>query len=152
MAISTRQRGSKELNQQSQEPYQFSKEPNQQSQEPFQFSKEPYVCSALFALKRALPICTQKSPIYSQKSHPNEVHSLKSQSYSEFIRHQTATHCNTLQHTATHCNTLQHTATHCNTLQPTATHCSTLQHTATHCNTLQHNTILCKTCSQRGRQ
>ena len=29
--------------------------------------------------------------------------------------HNTATHCNTLQHTATHCNTRQHTATICNT-------------------------------------
>jgi len=50
------------------------------------------------------------------------------------VLHDTATHCDTLQHTATHCNTLQHTVTHGNTLQHTATHCNTLQLTATHCN------------------
>ena len=71
------------------------------------------------------------------------------------LQHETATHCNILQHTATHIPdpiyervclrlktathyyTLQHeTETHCNTL-----HCNTPQHyTATHCNTLQTHT------------
>ena len=41
--------------------------------------------------------------------------------------------CKTLHDTATHCNTLQHTRL---SLRHTATHCNSLQHTAPHCTTL----------------
>ena len=41
------------------------------------------------------------------------------------IHHNSATHCNTLQHTATHYSTLQHTVAHWK-------HCNSLQHTAAH--------------------
>jgi len=62
-----------------------------------------------------------------------------------YLRFETATHCNTLQHTATHCDTLRHTTTHCDTLRHTATHCDTLQHTAAHCDTMRHTATHCDT-------